>query len=90
MRKVKLVANGNGELLMDPRLGHPSFPAVEIRRLRKRNLHMTRAQFAKMLGVSAALVDSWECGRRNPQELIVKVLKLLRSGFLTAKTLETM
>ena len=36
--------------------------------------------FARMLGVSPALVRSWECGQRNPAPIARRLLDLIRAN----------
>jgi DNA-binding transcriptional regulator YiaG len=36
--------------------------------------------FARMLGVSAALVRSWECGQRKPAPIARRLLDLIRAN----------
>jgi DNA-binding transcriptional regulator YiaG len=36
--------------------------------------------FARMLGVSPALVRSWECGQRNPAPIARRMLDLIRAN----------
>jgi DNA-binding transcriptional regulator YiaG len=36
--------------------------------------------FAQMLGVSAALVRSWECGQRKPSLIARRLLDLIRAN----------
>ncbi len=36
--------------------------------------------FARMLGVSAALVRSWECGQRKPAPIARRLLDLMRAN----------
>jgi len=36
--------------------------------------------FARMLGVSAALVRSWECGQRKPAPIARRMLDLIRAN----------
>jgi DNA-binding transcriptional regulator YiaG len=40
---------------------------------------VSQAIFARMLGVSAALVRSWECGQRKPAPIARRLLDLVRA-----------
>ena len=41
---------------------------------------VSQAVFAQMLGVSAALVRSWECGQRKPAPIARRLLDLVRAN----------
>jgi len=68
----------------------PDFPAKAIRVFRKNKLKMTKLQLANTLGVSNALIESWECARRAPSKTHIKLLKILRLGLVQPKTMETL
>jgi putative transcriptional regulator len=42
------------------------YEAIDIRKLRE-SVHVSQAQFAKMIGVSKDTVQNWEQGRRRPR-----------------------
>jgi putative transcriptional regulator len=46
------------------RVSRPSVP--DVKKTRER-LHMTQAEFATMIGVSARTLQNWEQGRRTPE-----------------------
>lgn len=50
---------------------------VEAKAARKA-VHSTQRQFARILGVSLETVKAWESGRRSPEGVATKVLRLLR------------
>jgi len=41
---------------------------------------VSQSVFAKMLGVSAALVRSWECGQRKPAPIARRLLDQVRAN----------
>ena len=43
-------------------------------------LKLSQAKFAVVLGVSTATIKSWEQGKRNPDGLASKTLRLLRKN----------
>ncbi len=42
------------------------YEAIDIRKLRE-SVHVSQAQFAKMIGVSKDTLQNWEQGRRRPR-----------------------
>jgi len=54
----------------------------------RRVLHATQKRFAMILGTSVETVRSWESGRRKPEGLASKVIRLLRKDKRWAKELE--
>jgi len=42
------------------------YEAIDIRKLRE-SVHVSQAQFAKMIGVSKDTLQNWEQGRRRPK-----------------------
>lgn len=50
---------------------------TDVKALREQ-LGITRAKFADAMGVSAALIQSWELGRRTPNEQSQIMLELLK------------
>jgi DNA-binding transcriptional regulator YiaG len=55
------------------------YGAAEVRATRE-SVGVSQAVFAKMLGVSAALVRSWECGQRKPAPIARRLLDLVRAN----------
>lgn len=45
---------------------------------------MSQAVFAEHLGVITGLVSKWECGRKRPSRMALKVLALARTKGLDA------
>lgn len=43
----------------------------------RQSLHQTQAEFAKTVGVSKSLVQSWEQNRRQPEGASLKILRVL-------------
>ncbi len=58
----------------DPR----KYSAAEVRATREL-VGVSQPVFARMLGVSAALVRSWECGQRKPAPMARRLLDLIRA-----------
>jgi putative transcriptional regulator len=50
---------------------------TDVKTLRER-LGISRAKFAEAMGVSPALIQSWELGRRTPNEQSQIMLELLK------------
>lgn len=55
------------------------YAAADVRRAREL-VGVSQPVFAQMLGVSAALVRSWECGQRKPAPIARRLLDLVRSN----------
>lgn len=55
------------------------YRAADVQRLREM-VGVSQAAFANMLGVSAALVRSWECGQRKPAPIARRLLDLIREN----------
>ena len=53
-----------------------NLPIVDVAAERKA-MHLTQKAFAKILGVSARTVESWEAGRSNPSPTARNLLYLL-------------
>src|SRR5881628_160145 len=53
------------------------YDAASIRRLR-RSLNLSQALFARLLGVSSALVRAWELGTRHPAPIARRLLDHMR------------
>jgi DNA-binding transcriptional regulator YiaG len=54
------------------------YAAADVRRTREL-VGVSQPVFAQMLGVSAALVRSWECGQRKPAPVARRLLDLVRA-----------
>ncbi|HET6251330.1 MAG TPA: hypothetical protein VFE47_26840 [Tepidisphaeraceae bacterium] len=54
------------------------YTAASVRRTRKL-VGVSQPIFARMLGVSAALVRAWECGQRTPAPIARRMLDLVRA-----------
>jgi DNA-binding transcriptional regulator YiaG len=55
------------------------YDAAGVRRTREL-VGVSQPVFAQMLGVSAALVRSWECGQRKPAPIARRLLDLIRAN----------
>lgn len=55
------------------------YAAADVRRTREL-VGVSQPVFAQMLGVSAALVRSWECGQRKPAPIARRLLDLVRAN----------
>lgn len=55
-----------------------SYDAKSVRRVR-RSLNLSQALFAELLGVSVALVRSWELGTRTPAPIARRLLDQIRA-----------
>ena len=55
-----------------------TYDAAHVRTTR-RMVGVSQPIFAQMLGVSAALVRSWECGQRKPAPIARRLLDLIRA-----------
>jgi DNA-binding transcriptional regulator YiaG len=54
------------------------YSAADVRAMRDL-IGVSQPVFAQMLGVSAALVRSWECGQRKPAPIARRLLDLMRA-----------
>ena len=52
------------------------------------NLHLTQEELSKAVGVSTALVQSWEAKRRFPSGAALKILRLLEKDASFLKKLQ--
>jgi DNA-binding transcriptional regulator YiaG len=59
--------------------GPGTYAAADVRRTREL-IGVSQSIFAQMLGVSAALVRSWECGQRTPAPIARRLLDLVRAN----------
>jgi DNA-binding transcriptional regulator YiaG len=55
------------------------YTAADVRRTREL-VGVSQPIFAKMVGVSAALVRAWECGQRQPAPIARRMLDLVRAN----------
>jgi putative transcriptional regulator len=55
------------------------YDATDVRTTREL-VGVSQPVFARMLGVSAALVRSWECGQRKPAPIARRLLDLIRAN----------
>ena len=55
------------------------YGAADVRAAREL-VGVSQPVFARMLGVSAALVRSWECGQRKPAPIARRLLDLIRAN----------
>jgi DNA-binding transcriptional regulator YiaG len=55
------------------------YNAADIKKTREL-VGVSQAVFARMLGVSAALVRSWECGQRKPAPIARRLLDLISAN----------
>jgi putative transcriptional regulator len=55
------------------------YRAADVQRIREM-VGVSQTVFASMLGVSAALVRSWECGQRKPALIARRLLDLIREN----------
>ncbi len=56
-----------------------NYLAVDVRRTRAL-VGVSQPVFARMLGVSSALVRSWECGQRKPAPIARRLFDLIRAN----------
>jgi putative transcriptional regulator len=77
----ELKAHREGRLtLRTHKLEVPEPPPVDpqtIRKVRQR-FHLSRALFARMLGLSVRTLEGWEQGRSNPTRVAALLFELLR------------
>lgn len=55
------------------------YKAADVRATRKL-VGVSQPVFAQMIGVSVALVRSWECGQRKPAAIARRLLDLIRAN----------
>jgi len=53
-----------------------------IRKLRKKKLKLTQAQFAKILRVSRETIARWESGGQHPHAVFISAIESLRRNKL--------
>ncbi len=62
-------------IVPDPRV----YTAAAVRKTRQL-VGVSQPVFARMMGVSTALVRSWECGQRKPAPIARRLLDLIRAN----------
>ncbi len=60
------------ETLMPP----PELSAKDVAKIRSKELHMSQGAFAKLLGVSVRIVQSWEQGNKKPSGAARRLLQV--------------
>jgi putative transcriptional regulator len=60
------------EMLAPP----PHVSAKEVAKIRSQNLHMSQGAFAKLLGVSVRVIQSWEQGDKKPSGAARRLLQV--------------
>jgi putative transcriptional regulator len=60
------------EMLAPP----PELSARDVAKIRSQNLHMSQGAFAKLLGVSVRVVQSWEQGDKKPSGAARRLLQV--------------
>ncbi len=60
------------EMLMPP----PELSASDVAKIRSKELHMSQGAFAKLLGVSVRVVQSWEQGDKRPSGAARRLLQV--------------
>ncbi|HEY8272869.1 MAG TPA: helix-turn-helix domain-containing protein [Pseudobdellovibrionaceae bacterium] len=60
------------EMLAPP----PDVSAKDVAKIRSRNLHMSQGAFAKLLGVSVRVIQSWEQGDKKPSGAARRLLQV--------------
>ena len=76
----------NRELVLSNK-GNKSFTSLEIRKLRKNNLKVSREEFCKIFCISKSLLESLECGRRSASPMLVRMMKLVKLGIVKPQVL---
>ena len=66
-----------GEASSYTRVELPVPASVKEIKAARRSVHSTQREFASILGVSLETVKAWEAGRRVPEGVATKVLRLL-------------
>jgi putative transcriptional regulator len=54
----------------------PELSADEISKIRLKRLHMSQGAFAKLLGVSVRVIQSWEQGEKKPSGAARRLLQV--------------
>ena len=54
----------------------PEVSAKSVAKIRSQNLHMSQGAFAKLLGVSVRVVQSWEQGDKKPSGAARRLLQV--------------
>ncbi len=54
----------------------PELSATDVAKIRLRRLHMSQGAFAKLLGVSVRVVQSWEQGKKKPSGAARRLLQV--------------
>ncbi len=60
------------EMLAPP----PEVSAKDVAKIRSHNLHMSQGAFAKLLGVSVRVIQSWEQGDKKPSGAARRLLQV--------------
>jgi putative transcriptional regulator len=60
------------EMLAPP----PELTAKDVAKIRSQNLHMSQGAFAKLLGVSVRVIQSWEQGDKKPSGAARRLLQI--------------
>ena len=60
------------EMLAPP----PEVSAKDVAKIRSQNLHMSQGAFAKLLGVSVRVIQSWEQGDKKPSGAARRLLQV--------------
>jgi len=70
----------------------PALPAVDERLIRttRERLHMSRAAFARRLGVNPRTLERWEQGRSKPNDQAAALILLVRKYPDTLSRLESL
>jgi putative transcriptional regulator len=68
-----------GEPSSYTRLELPEPATVQEVKAARKAVHSTQRQFAQTLGVSLETVKAWEAGKRTPEGVATKVLRLLKA-----------
>ena len=56
----------------------PKLTAAEIRAIREK-AGVSQAVFAAHIGVTAGLISKWECGDKQPSQMALKLLALVKA-----------
>jgi len=56
----------------------PKLTAAEIRAIREK-AGVSQAVFAAHIGVTAGLISKWECGGKQPSQMALKLLALVKA-----------
>jgi putative transcriptional regulator len=60
------------EMLTPP----PNISAKDVAKIRSQNLHMSQGAFAKLLGISVRVLQSWEQGDKKPSGAARRLLQV--------------